>query len=98
PVTMRWHVDRHAGHRHAEVCAMVEIEAAQVVLIGLAFPTVLTDHDAGHRLEYFARAHHRARIELAGCDGPLTGRLRNADQVLRRIFRISKVRERGLTG
>ena len=92
-VAMRRHVHRHAGDRRGEVSAVIEIEAAQVVLVRLALAAVLTDHDTRHRLEDFAGAHDRARVELACRDGALAGGLRDPDQVLRRRRCIGEVGE-----
>ena len=40
-VRVRRHVDRHAGDRRREVGAVIEVEAAQEVLVGLALAAVL---------------------------------------------------------
>ena len=64
-VGVRRHVDRHAGDRRREVGAVIEVEAAQVVLVGLALAAVLADDDARHGLEHFAGAHDRPRVRAA---------------------------------
>ena len=43
------HVDRHAVDRDGEVGAVVEVEAAQEILVGFALAAVLRDDEAGHR-------------------------------------------------
>ena len=53
-VGVRRHVDRHAVHVGREVGAVVEVEAAQEVLVGLAVAAVLRDDQPGHDLEHFA--------------------------------------------
>ena len=95
-VAMRRHVHRHARDRRREVGAVVEIEAAKVVLVRLALAAVLTDDDAWHRLEDFTGPHDRTRLELARGDRALAGGLRDADEILRRRRRIGEVGEGGL--
>ena len=72
------HVHRNARHRGGEVRSMIEVEAAQVELIGLPLTTVLADHDAGDGFEDFAGAHDRPHGELARRDRALACRLRDA--------------------
>jgi hypothetical protein len=91
-------VDRHAGERRGEVGAVIEVEAAKVVLVGLALAAVLTDDDAGDGLEDFARPHDRPRVELSCGDRALTGRLRHTDEVLGRVLHVRQVREGALAG
>ena len=73
---------------------MIEVEAAQVVLIRLALATVLAHDEARHGFEDFAGAHDRTLVELRGRDGALTGRRRDADEVRRRILDIGDVSKR----
>ena len=95
---VRRHVHRHAGERRREVGAVIEVEAAQVVLIRLALPAVLTDHDAWHRFEHLSGPHHRARVELPRRDRALARRLRDADEILGRPFRVGEIGEGRLPG
>ena len=97
-VAVRRHVHRHAGHRGGEVGAVIEVEPAQVVLVGLAFAAVLADDHARDGLEHLGRAHHRTGVELAGGDRALAGRLGDPDQVLGRPLDVGEVGERGLAG
>ena len=83
---MRGHIDWHAGDRARKVGSVIEIEAAEVVLIGFAFSAVLTDHDARYRFQHLAGPHDRPRIELSRGDRPLTGGLGDAHQILRRVL------------
>ena len=55
--------------RDGEVGAVIEIEAAQEVLVRLAVAAVLGDDQPRHDLEHFARAQHRAILELRGEHG-----------------------------
>ena len=92
------HVDRHAGDGRGEVGAVVEVEPAQVVLVGLSLAAVLADDQPGYGLEHLGRAHHRAGVELTGGDRALAGRLGDPDQVLRRPLDVGEVGEGGLAG
>ena len=58
------HIDRHTRNGRREVRAVVQIEAAKVVLVRFALTTVLADDHARHRFEHLARTHHRARADL----------------------------------
>ncbi len=64
PMRVRRHIHRHAGDGGREVGAVIEIEAAQVILIRLSLAAVLTDDQARHRLQHFARAHDRPLLDL----------------------------------
>ena len=76
--------------RRREVGAVIEVEAAQVVLVGLALAAVLADDDAGHGLEHLAGPRHRARASSwRDGDCALARGLRHADEVLRRTLRRS---------
>ena len=83
-VAVRRHVHRHARDGRREVGAVIEVEAAQVVLVRLSLAAVLADDHARHGLEHFARAHDRPRVELPRRDRALARRLRDADEILRR--------------
>jgi hypothetical protein len=88
PVTVRGHVHRHAVHRHRKVGAVVEVEAAQEVLVGLAVARVLRGDHAGHRLHDVAGAQLGARLvrralhrALAGAVGGADGGVARADDL-----------------
>ena len=72
-VAVRRHVHRHARDRGCEVGPVIEVEAAQVVLVGLALAAVLADDDTRDGFEDFAGAHDRARVELPRGDRALAG-------------------------
>ena len=55
-VAMGAHVDRHAVDRDGEIGAVVEVEAAQEILVRFAFAAVLGDDQAGRRFQHFAGA------------------------------------------
>ena len=83
-VRMRALIDQHAVDRRAQVGAMIEIEPAQVKLIGLAFAAMLADDQSGRRLEQFAGAIHRPGLQLLLRHGAHAGRIRHADLAGRR--------------
>ena len=76
------HIDRHAHQLRREVAAVVEIEAAQKILVGLAVAGVLGDDHAGHRFEDFSRAQQGAAGQLFGGDGAFASRIGDAVQVM----------------
>ena len=57
-------IDRQIG-------AVVEIVAAQKILVGFALAGVLGHDQAGHGFQHFARPRHRTRVELFAGDGHL---------------------------
>ena len=64
-----------------EVGAVVEVEAAQEKLVGLARAAVLGHDGAGDGLEHLAHAQERPQADLVLPDDPLGRRRRDADQV-----------------
>ena len=64
-------VDRHVVNGDGKISAVVEIEAAQEILIGLAFPAVLRDRQAGGGFEEFARTCDWTSVEVVSTDGHL---------------------------
>ena len=73
---------------------MIEVEAAQVVLVRLALAAVLADDQARHRFEDFASPHHRACIQLRGRHRALARRAGDPDQVRRRVLDVGDVTKR----
>ena len=55
-VGMGSHVDRHAADVGREIGAVVEVEAAQEILVGLTVAGMLGDDQAGHHLQCLAGA------------------------------------------
>ena len=70
-VGVRGHVHRHAAHAGGEVGAVVKVEAAQKVLVGLAVTRVLGDDHARHKFKHLARAQRRPALEQLGGDHAL---------------------------
>ena len=58
------HVDRHAIDGDGEIRAVVEIEAAQEILVGFAFAGMLRDDQSGSDFEEFAGARGRLCVDL----------------------------------
>src|SRR5205823_3949374 len=80
-MSMRTQVDRHAVHRGGEIRSVIEIEAAQKILVGLAVAGMLRDDHAGNDLEQFAAAQERPRLELGRADDALRSRNGHANQI-----------------
>ena len=47
---MSWHVDGHAVYFDGKIGAVVKVEAAQEILVGLTLSGMLGDDQAGHDL------------------------------------------------
>ena len=75
-------IDGNAVDRSGEIGAVIEVEAAQEVLVRLPVAAVLRDDQARHGLEDLAGAIERALFDLGGADGTLRGRLGDADQTV----------------
>ena len=73
---------------------MVEVEAAQEVLVGFALAAVLRDDEAGHRFQDVAGPIGRFGLQLLGDHKPLAGRLGCTDVARARVEQI----DRGKTG
>ena len=65
------HVDRHVIDRDRHVGAMVEVVAAQEILVGLSLAAVLGDDQPGRCFQHFAGPRHRAIIDLLAGHGHL---------------------------
>ena len=50
-VRMGGEIDGHTVYLREKVGAVIEIEATQVILVGLPFTTMLTDDETGHRFQ-----------------------------------------------
>ena len=75
-VAMGRHIERHAVERDCEVGAMIELEAAKLILIGLALAAMLRDHEAGNRgFQRLARPTKRHVVDLFAGSELFTGSL-----------------------
>ena len=74
---VRGQVDRHVVPEYGYVGAVVEIVAAQIVLVGLAGAGVLDNGEGRRRFEYFRTLLDRASIEVLTRDGHLARQLRH---------------------
>jgi hypothetical protein len=63
-VRVRRQVKRHTVEENGEIRTVVEIEAAQKILVGLAATGVLRDDQAGKRLQNFSRTKNRTIREF----------------------------------
>src|SRR5262249_32729395 len=81
PMAVRPKVPRHAVDDGREVRAVVEIEAAQEVLIRLAASRVLYRDEPRHGLEQLRDLQHRPHEQVCAADGPFAGRFRAANEL-----------------
>ena len=81
-VAMRSEVPRHAIDDAGEVRAVVELDAAQEILVGLAATRVLRGDQARHYLEQLGNPQQRAHRQVGAADRALAGRDGGADQRL----------------
>ena len=58
---------------------MIEVEAAEKILVGLAGPGVLRGHHARHGFHQFAHPEHGRNAQVGVPDQPLGGGVRVAD-------------------
>ena len=80
-VRVRGHVDRNAGDRLREVEAVIEVEPAQVVLVGLALAAVLADDHARYGFQNLGGPVDRTDGQLRRGDRAFAARRRHADEV-----------------
>ena len=66
-------VDRHVVDEVGDVGAVVQVEAADQVLIGLALARVSGDHQARHALQQLAHPIDRTQLQLLAGDRALAG-------------------------
>ena len=67
PVRVRAQVDRHPVEPEGDIGAVVEVEAAQEILVGFSLTGMLRDDQARHRFEDFARPRDGEGVQgLAG--------------------------------
>ena len=81
-MAVRAHVHRHVVDQGREIGAVIEVEAAQEVLVGLARTGVLDGDQPGHGLEQLGNSQQRPDREVGAADGPLAGGVGPADERL----------------
>ncbi len=62
------HIDRHAVDRDGEIGAVIEIETAQEILVGLAVPAVLGDDQTRHDFERFRGPRQWSGVDSFAAD------------------------------
>jgi hypothetical protein len=82
-VRVRRQVQWHPVEGKCDIRAVVEIEAAKKVLIGLAAARMLRDHDAGNRLQNLSRTKNGTILDFFCAHGSLGGGLGNAGKIVR---------------
>ena len=82
PVPVGRKVERHALETRLKIGAVIEVEAANEILVRLPFARVLGDDHPGHRLEQLALARDRAEAQICRADASLGRAGRDAAQVV----------------
>ena len=77
------HIERNAVDMRSEVAAVIEVQAAQIILIRLARAGMLGRHHAGHYLGHFTNAQQWREANIGVADLAFGGRTRAADLLLR---------------
>ena len=80
-VAVRAQVQRHAVEDRREVGAVIEVEAAQEILVRLAAAGVLHGDHARHGFEQLGDAQHRPHEQVGAADGALARCLGRADEL-----------------
>ncbi len=81
PMSVAWHVDRHAVDADREIGAVIEVEAPQEILVGLAAAGMLRDDDAGNLFNNLAGTQDRAERNVGSAHRSLVSRRRNPSQI-----------------
>ena len=79
---VRRQVKRHIVNENGDICAVVEIEAAKKILVGLAAAGVLRDDETGKRLQNFSRTKNRTILDFRCSHRTLGGGIGNSDKVI----------------
>ena len=77
-------VDRHANNPGCKIGTVIQVVAAQKILVRLAVAGVLRDDHAGHGFQYLAAARKRAPFELLPRDDALACRIPYAHTIVGR--------------
>ncbi len=88
-VRVRRQVQRHTVEENGEIRAVVEIEAAKKILVGLAAAGVLRDDETGKRLQNLSRAKKRTIFEFLCAHRYLAGGIGNSDEVIRSALHLN---------
>ena len=80
-VRVRAHVDRHAIDKGRQIGAVIEIDAAQEVLIGFPLSAVDRDHETGHGFQQLGRPKRGELQQFLAQDDSFAGRRGDADQL-----------------
>ena len=74
-------IPRDAVHIGSEIGAVIEIEAAQEVLVGLAAAGMLGGNQARHNFQQFSNPQQGSNGQVSAPDGTLAGRICGTDQL-----------------
>ena len=81
-VRVRRQVQRRIVDEDGEIRAVVEIEAAKIILVGLAAAGVLRDDETGNRLQNLSRTKNRTILDLRCTHRSLGAGFGNSDKVI----------------
>ena len=79
---VRRQVERHVVLVYGEVSAVIEVEAAQEILVRLPAPRVLGDDDTGDGLQYLSHTKDGALLKLCCAHRSLSGGRSDADHAV----------------
>src|SRR5208337_5069396 len=79
---VRRQVKRHTVEEDGEIRAVVKIEAAKKILVGLAAAGVLSDDETGYRLQNFSRTKNRPILDFRCAHRSLGGGNSNSDEAI----------------
>jgi hypothetical protein len=85
-VAVRAEVDRHVVDRQREVGSVIEVEAAEEILVGLAATGMLGGDQARRCLEQLTGAKQRSDLDVRPGDAALARRAGRADPLLAAAF------------
>ena len=79
---MAGHVDGDLVHAHRQIGAVIEVKAAQEILIGFPAARMLGDDHAGNFLHHFGGTQQGAKRQVGGAYHALVGGLGDAGKIL----------------
>src|SRR5262245_15780923 len=95
---MGWQVHWYPGDRRREIGTVIEIEAAQIVLVRLSLTAMLAHNHAWHGFQDLAGSDNRPGFQLFGCDRAFTAGRGYTDEVFLGTIQIRKIAERQWCG
>jgi len=81
-VRVRGEIQRHTVEGEGDIRAVIEIETAKKILVGLAAAGVLRDDETGNRLQNFSRTENRTIFDFFCAHRSLSGGVGNSDKAV----------------